>query len=101
LSEDPANYEEGKAWGEEHIGDLWRCTESISSQFSTTNSKKVSRAKNSEWVWKELSDGEYGWYEMEIPNNIFDAYDGKATMHITKPENGYKIRDLWILDETT
>jgi hypothetical protein len=38
---------------------------------------------------------------MEIPDNIFDAYDGKATLYVSKPEKGYKVNDLWILDETT
>jgi hypothetical protein len=35
---------------------------------------------------------------MEIPNNIWDAYDGRATMYVAKPTDGYNARDLWILD---
>jgi hypothetical protein len=37
---------------------------------------------------------------MEIPNNVFDAYDGRATIFISQPEN-YKENDLWILSEKT
>jgi hypothetical protein len=34
---------------------------------------------------------------MEIPDNIFDAYDGKATLYTAKPSS-YKKNDLWVLN---
>jgi hypothetical protein len=77
---------------------LWRCTATVESETSTSNSNKIVRAANSEWVWKENEDGSYGWHEMEIPDNIFDAYDGKATLHVSMP-SGYKRKDLWITDK--
>lgn len=104
LNKDPALYEDNnktgeKAWGADQIGSMWRCTAKIQSNKSTKDSTLVTRDANSEWIWQKLSETEYGWHEMEIPDNIFDAYDGKNTIHVKKPNN-YKERDLWIVDET-
>ena len=71
----------GKSWGADQIGNLWRKT--------TTNE---------EFVWIKNSDNTYGWHEMEVPNAVFDAYDGKSTMYVTKPSS-YKRNDVWILDK--
>jgi hypothetical protein len=95
---DPAVYAGDDKWGAKHVGDILRCTAEVKSNTSTGNTTKVTRAKNSEWVWKEISSGVYGWHEMEIPDNIFDAYDGKATMYVSKPAS-YKVKDMWILDK--
>lgn len=104
LNTDPAEYEDNsetgkKAWGADQIGSMWRCTAKITSNKSTKDSTQVTRNINSEWIWQELPQIGYGWHEMEIPNNIFDAYDGKNTIHVKKP-NSYKERDLWIVDQT-
>jgi hypothetical protein len=105
---DPARYVDDttdttkKAWGDSRIGDLWRCTSATSSRTSTITETMVSRSANTEWIWKKNDgtgeDGGYGWHEMEIPDNIFDAYDGKATLYVSEPDN-YKENDLWIVEE--
>jgi hypothetical protein len=37
---------------------------------------------------------------MEIPDNIFDAYDGKSSIFVSQPSN-YKANDIWILSDET
>ena len=97
INSDPADYSEGGAWGAEHVGDLWRCTGSIKSPTSTKDDTEVTRNTNSEWVWKEIGEG-YGWSLIDIPDNIVAAYDGKATLFVSKP-TAYQINDLWILEK--
>jgi hypothetical protein len=83
------------------VGDIWRCTDDIKSETSTADKTMKTRNKNSEWVWNKNADGSYGWHEMEIPDNIFDAYDGKATLYVTIPnktDDMYKQNDLWIVE---
>ena len=98
---DPAEYSGEMVWGKNRVGDLWRCTttsDNYQTQKSTSDNTLTVRKTNSEWVWKEFSTNEYGWQHMEIPDNIFDAYDGKCSLYLEKPTN-YKAKDLWILDK--
>lgn len=100
---DPATYSGTEKWGDNRVGDLWRCTSTTSSRKSTSltdSNTFVTRKANSEWVWTKLTSDGYGWKEMEIPDNVFDAYDGKATLYVSIP-SGYKANDLWILDGAT
>lgn len=73
--------------------DSWDNNESIGNMWRNTTDNK-------EYIWRYDSvRQQYGWHEMEIPNNVFNAYDGKATLFVEKPEKSYKKKDLWILDK--
>lgn len=60
----------------EHKGDLWH---------NTTN--------NTTWFWNGSS-----WQEMDVPDSVFDAIDGKADIFVSKPTGGYLMNDLWFLE---
>lgn len=61
----------------EHAGDLW---------YNTTNGKTY------------YYDGT-AWQFQDIPLEVFDKIDGKASIYVSKP-NSYMINDLWILEST-
>ena len=86
-SEDPSS-----SWAEDeyskHVGDLWHYT------GATTNAK----GRNSEWIWQNIS-GVYQWVAMDVPDEIFDAIDGKSTIYISKPNSQQK-GDLLIPNST-
>ena len=67
-----------------HKGDLWYCTADINDKFK----------KDTTWVWNGNE-----WEEIPVPDSVFDAIDGKAEIFITKPEHGYRERDLWFLEK--
>lgn len=56
-----------------HNGDLWH---------NTTN--------NVEYIYK---DGI--WYEMSVPDEVFDKIDGKAQIFVNQPTTPYDVGDLW------
>jgi len=58
---------------EDHIGDLWHRTED-----GTT------------WIYTET-----GWEQMGVPEEVFDAIDGKAQIFVTQPVPPYSVGDLW------
>lgn len=70
--EDPA-----KGWTDEeardHIGDLWRRT-----------------TDGTTWIYTEN-----GWEQMGVPEEVFDAIDGKAQIFVTQPVPPYSVGDLW------
>ena len=67
-------------------GDLWFCTDS---------SKGYGKDKAYMYdgtTWKE-SNG--------VPDSVWDKVDGKSSIYVEKPTNGYKENDLWILESDT
>lgn len=67
-----------------HKGDLWYCTADIAG----TNFKK-----GTTWYWNGTA-----WEEQSIPDSVFDEIDGKSSIFVSKPTDGYKERDLWFLE---
>lgn len=61
-----------------HNGDLWH---------NTTN--------NVEYIYK---DGI--WYEMSVPDEVFDKIDGKAQIFVSEPKPPYDIGDTWFTGTT-
>lgn len=67
-------------------GDLWFCTD---------GSKGYGKDKAYMYdgtTWKE-SNG--------VPDSVWDKVDGKSSIYVEKPTNGYKKNDLWILESDT
>lgn len=67
-----------------HKGDLWYCTSDIAGTSFLTGTT---------WYWDGTS-----WKEQDIPKSVFDTIDGKSSIFISKPTNGYKKNDLWFLE---
>lgn len=67
-----------------HEGDLWYCTADI----ANTDYKK-----GTTWYWNGTA-----WQKQDIPQSVFDAIDGKATIFVSKPTDGYHKNDLWFLE---
>ena len=67
-----------------HVGDLWHYT------GETTGI----RGKNSEWIWQKVGSS-YQWVSMEVPDEVFDAIDGKSSIYVTMPDNP-EVGDLLI-----
>ena len=67
-----------------HKGDLWYCTADIAG----TDFKK-----GTTWYWNGTA-----WEEQSIPDSVFDEIDGKSSIFVSKPTDGYKERDLWFLE---
>ena len=61
-----------------HNGDLWH---------NTTN--------NVEYIYK---DGI--WYEMSVPDEVFDKIDGKAQIFVSEPKPPYDVGDTWFTGTT-
>ena len=88
CADDPATYINTvteTAWGKNNVGDLWRYSGSTKKDIPTSTKDTTNKTiyPNAEFVWKAMGEDEYGWHEMEIPNVVFDAYDGKATIYVT------------------
>lgn len=66
-----------------HVGDLWYKT------IPDSNGNYHTYIYNSSYKWEEVNG---------VPKEVFDMADGKASIYISKPTNGYKAKDLWILD---
>lgn len=75
-------------WDEEdydvHEGDMW---------YDTTN--------HNTYRWDGSS-----WKQQEIPDNVFDMIDGKASIFVAKPTNDhdgdgylYHVNDMWLLEQ--
>lgn len=79
---DPSMIQSGDEWvdnwsaseKEQHIGDLW---------YRTTDSTT--------WYY----DGTE-WIQQGVPQNVFNAIDGKSQIFVSQPETPYKEGDLWI-----
>lgn len=83
--ENPATTKRPKGWlGEpdaEHIGDLWYCTSTWGEYIINTTYR---------WTGTK-------WEKMTIPKDVFDKFDGKADIFVSKPSS-YNINDLWFLE---
>ena len=64
-------------------GDLWFCTDGSGGY----DANKAYMYDGS--IWQE-SDG--------VPDSVWDKVDGKSSIYVEKPTNGYKENDLWILE---
>ena len=67
-------------------GDLWFCTNG-SNGYGKDKAYMYDGA-----TWKE-SNG--------VPDSVWDKVDGKSSIYVEEPTNGYKKNDLWILAENT
>lgn len=77
LGFDPSYSWEGEE--EQHIGDLWYCTNDI----PDTGFKK-----NTTWIYQERIDPDTGetdyyWAEAAVPDEVFDMIDGKSAIFTT------------------
>lgn len=68
----------------EHIGDIWYCTNSA-------------RDTNKTFIY-QLINGSYSWKEQEVSKELFDMADGKACIYVEKPRS-YNKNDMWILEK--
>lgn len=75
-STDPSSVWTTTALKKLHVGDLW---------YDTTNSK--SYIYGSDYTWKESA--------YDVPDEVYDAIDGKATLYTTKPSS-QEVNDLLI-----
>lgn len=69
-----------------HVGDMWMDT-------SDDDGKKT-------YIYQDYGEGEtprYGWEEQPVPDEVFDAIDGKAEIFTLKPTT-YRERDMWIIE---
>lgn len=73
----------------EHLGDMWL----------NTSAETVSGIGSMKTAIYEVHDNVYGWVQKNIPNDLFDQIDGKASVYIELPTN-YQERDLWIILST-
>ncbi len=88
CSSDPSASWTTAAIKKEHVGDMWLNTSK--GTVSGIGSKKTA-------IYTQ--DGSsYSWVQQNIPNELFDVYDGKASVYVTKPSS-YAARDLWILEQ--
>lgn len=82
----PATQERPNGWkGEpdsEHIGDLWYCTRDIDDTYK----------KGTTWFFSST-----GWKQQNVPQEVFDEIDGKASIYVDTPHSGYNANDLWFL----
>ncbi|MBD5136043.1 MAG: tail fiber domain-containing protein [Lachnospiraceae bacterium] len=73
---------------EEHIGDIWYCT-------------NVEKDTNKTFVYQKSDNNgkvTYSWKEQTVSKELFDMADGKASVYVEKPNN-YKANDMWILEK--
>lgn len=63
----------------EHTGDLW---------YKTTD--------NTTWRWTGSL-----WAQQYVPDSVFDAIDGKASIYVVQPTPPYNVGDLWFNSSTS
>ena len=66
-----------------HVGDLWYKTD------ADKNGKYHTYIYNSSYQWEEING---------VPTDVFDMADGSCSLFVSKPTNGYRKNDMWILD---
>src|SRR5574344_1074903 len=71
-----------------HINDIWW----------NKSSQTISGVKAGECAIYKLVSGTYQWVVTPVPEEVFDEIDGKAALYIVKPVNGYRERDMWIIE---
>src|SRR5574344_781064 len=72
-----------------HINDIWW----------NKSSQTISGVKAGECAIYKLVSGTYQWVVTPVPEEVFDEIDGKAALYIVKPVNGYRERDMWIIEQ--
>ena len=64
-------------------GDLWFCTDG-----------SIGYGKDKAYMYDGAT-----WQESNgVPDSVWDKVDGKSSIYVKKPTNGYKKNDLWILE---
>lgn len=82
-----------------HVGDLWLCTADVKDGTTV----KYKQSSTYIYTYDETSKT-YSWTEQEVPSEVFDRIDGKASIYVSKPETKgtdgccYHESDLWILE---
>ena len=87
-SSDPAAAWSSPELKEEHVGDMWLNTSATA--VSGIGSKKTA-------IYTKTGTT-YAWSQQNVPNQLFDIYDGKATVYVTLPSS-YKAKDMWIIGD--
>ena len=83
-SSDPSSSWMTSAVKASHVGDLWYNTVADDNGYYHT------------YIYR-LSGGSYGWVEMNgVPKDVFDSFDGRATIFVSKPTT-YHTNDMWII----
>ena len=93
----------------EHNGDIWYCTENkeINKDDQSKPGGNQKYRKDATYRWDYDTNTKTGkWVEINVPAYIFDRFDGKSTIFVSKPttdEDGdnylYHKNDLWILEK--
>ena len=87
-STDPASAWTTNESKELHVGDMWLNTAKTTvAGVGSLMTAIYTKAGNT-----------YEWSQSDIPSALFDQVDGKSSVWIAKPTNGYHARDLWILE---
>lgn len=73
----------------EHLNDIWW----------NKSTSIISGVKAGECAIYKLVSGTYQWVVTPVPEEVFDEIDGKAALYIVKPVNGYRERDMWIIEQ--
>lgn len=68
---------------EKHVGDIWYCT------TPDENGNCHTWVYNASYTWEEING---------VPKEVFDMADGKCSLYVAIPLNGYKKNDIWILE---
>lgn len=69
-----------------HVGDMWL----------NTSSTAISGIGSMKTAIYQLVDNTYKWVQKNIPNEMFDQIDGKASLFVAKPTS-YHENDMWII----
>lgn len=69
-----------------HVGDMWL----------NTSSTAISGIGSMKTAIYQLVNNAYKWVQKNIPNEMFDQIDGKASLFVTKPTS-YHENDMWII----
>ena len=89
--EDPSLSTSTPHWDDDnanHVGDLWYNTSAAGGKVT--------------YIFRERTSGgntTYYWAEQAVPDEVFDAIDGKADIFAAKPTT-YNANDLWIIEGT-
>ena len=79
-----------------HLGDLW---------FNTTDNKSYiyTNTTANTTTFKEAKPSGYYWVlsETEIPQDVYDAIDGKCKIFVSEPRTPWNEGDLWLKDATS
>lgn len=81
--------------------ETWYQESDPSADWDTTELKAMH--KGDLWYNEETGETFYwngsSWEQQNIPKDLFDRFDGKATIFVSKPINGYMRNDMWILEK--